>query len=278
MQMVSEEAVLEGSSTETHNEWGQRYNHPQNDVPGQHRETSFGLNRNGKSGVRNRYSSVGNAFNRNVHQELGGGMLRTPMASNSKIMAPTVFDGAKYNIWRRDFLFWRDLYWYVSDGQLLSIVGLNASTNLKRYMVRFFRETRTNSADRAIMHLLDTLQSHFSATSKEREAYYLDEILNARRENGESIQSFWFWYEELQHQIEGANIAFPEGMMFLRLLKSINVTAHIRLALITRMDCRNMKHGAQELKRVIIELLGVYKDMLGARETAMQSTESWEGR
>ena len=198
--------------------------------------------------------------------KVGGGSLKCPALSNTRINPPPMFDQTKFLAWKRDVLFWRDIYWYIEDSQLMSVLSLNASPVLKKFLMTFLRRTREQPDQRTLKNVIDILQKQFAASIKEREMAYLDEMLTLKRESAELIQAFWYRYEELVLHLEGHAIQLPENMLFLRLLRALNVPNQVRLSIITRIDCQGMLHDVKNLKRVSIELLGVYRDVLNKSE------------
>ena len=205
---------------------------------------------------------------RSVSSDCYGGSSNLPVISNSKISPPPSFEPQRFLAWRRDFEFWRDLYWYISDSQLLSVTGLSASAVLRNYLIRFVRETRQDPKARSLKNFLDSLQVHFAASNREREAQYLDELLGIHRDSAESIQSFWFRFDELRFRLEGSGIEIPDKMMFLRLMKCLGMTPPMRLSIISTLNCRCLEHSILNLRTVTIELFGVYKEMIGKIDSA----------
>ena len=205
-----------------------------------------------------------------------GGPSHLPVISNSKINAPPSLDSTKFPSWLRGYEFRRDLYWCVSDSQLLSITGLTANPNLRAYTIRFVRETRQDHRLRSLKNFLGSLESQFSANNRERQAHYLDEVLNIRREPSGTIQSFWFKFDELEFRLEGSSVDLPDSAMFLRLLKSLNINSAMRLSIIPTLNCRGLAHSISPLRTAAIDLFGVYKVVLGKPENALRS-EEWGG-
>ena len=189
-----------------------------------------------------------------------------PVISANKITPPPPFDGGKYLNWQREYQFWRDIYWFVDDNQLLSVTGLHANSSLRKFLIQFFRQTREDLRKRTIKEFLARMLKHFSATVKEREAYYVGELLPMKRESSESIQGFWFKYDEMMRNLHGSQISMPDTVMFPRVLKALNISSNVRLSLITRLDCQGMGHTIENLRLVTIELMGVYKEVLGKGE------------
>ena len=195
-----------------------------------------------------------------------GGSLAMPVISANKITPPPAFDSAKYLNWQREYQFWRDIYWFVGDNQLLSVTGLHANSSLGKFLIQFFRQTRDELEKRTIEEFLARMMKIFSATVRERETYYVGELLSMKREPSESIQNFWFKYDEMMHNLHGSQVRMPDSLMFPRLLKSLNVSHNIRMSVITRLDCQGLSHSIANLRLVTIELMGVYKEMIGKGE------------
>ena len=163
-------------------------------------------------------------------------------------------------------MYWRDIYRHVEDPQLLSITGLHAPVILRKFLMTSMRDTRDMPRERTINQFLKVLESQFSAHIREREMFHLDEVMALKRDSAETVQSFWFRYEDLMHQLSDYNLVFPQNMMFLRMLKGLNISPAVRLSIITRLDCRNQSHTLENLRVVSTELLGVYRDVMGKPE------------
>ena len=50
------------------------------------------------------------------------------------------------------------------------------------------------------------------------------------------------------------------------MLRGLNVSSSVGLAIITRLDCRGQSHTLENLRIVSTELLGVYRDVSGKPE------------
>ena len=117
-----------------------------------------------------------------VERSRGGGSSKCPALSNTRINPPPPFDQTKFLTWKRDFLFWRDIYWYIEDSQLLSVVSLNSTPVLKKFLMAFLIRTSDNPEQRTLKNALGILQDQFASCVKEREMAYLDELLALKGE------------------------------------------------------------------------------------------------
>ena len=78
----------------------------------------------------------------------------------------------------------------MDDIQLRSVEGLHANSSMGggAFLIQFSRQTRGGLHLRPIGEFLKRMVHQFSAAAKERETYYLDELLSIRRESGDTIQ------------------------------------------------------------------------------------------
>ena len=208
---------------------------------------------------------------------ISGGPLQTPNISSLKVAPPPVFGASRFDQWRKDYLFRKDLFWYISDAQLLSVTGLNAVPALKKFLVQFLRRSRDDPNSRTIANFLKILQEQFVANIEERQVVQIDELLSIRREPSGLIQTFWFRWGELQYNLEGSDIELPHSLLFHRLLKALNVGYAARLAILSSLDCRNLSHTIDNLRRVSTELLGLYRDSSSKHDTMVtRDDQTWE--
>ena len=90
-------------------------------------------------------------------------------APNSKVIHPPAFKPQKYNSWRRELLFWKDLYFYINPYQLLATLGAHANSLLKVNLTKYMAQTTDCPAGRSAIGLLGVLYVIYAASSKERE-------------------------------------------------------------------------------------------------------------
>ena len=245
----------------TRTQQGQRSRNNPNGNPEERTHNPYGQQTRGEEPSSSSTGTGAPRFGGNNNVEFGG-PLNAPAVSSSKVVPPPMFDGSKFLSWKKDYLFWRDLRWYLSDAQLLSVTGLNANATLRRFLIPFFRNARDQPADRTIEKFLELLQMQYAAGAREREVTYLGDLLPLRRENSDTIQLFWAKYQELVHNLDGSSVLISDSMMFIRLLKNLNLPSAMRLSIISRLDCCSQAHTVENSKKVSVELLGAYNDML----------------
>ena len=137
----------------------------------------------------------------------------------------------------------------------------------------YLRDSRDMPSERSITGFVDAMQNQISANIREREMSHLGELLAIKLDNRELIRHFWFRYDELVAQLDNRSLVIPDNMLFLRLPKGLNAPNHVRLSIITRLDCQGAAHTVQNLRMVSTELLGLYKDVIRRQESGLASSQ-----
>ena len=182
------------------------------------------------------------------------------LSQHKIVPPPPMLDISKCTIWKRDFLYWRDLYSLVEESVLFSTVGLHANAVLKPVMIRFTRETRGNLQRRTIRELVNTLDSLFEMTAREKDLRMMDRVMECKRDRKESIAVFWSRFEGLLSQFDHSMSLSPE-VLFMRSIKALNLTASQRAGILTFLECRNLEHSISNLKLGSLRLYGQYTDI-----------------
>ena len=136
----------------------------------------------------------------------------------SKLIAPPEFTPAKYGTWKREISFRMELYAYIPEPAILANMGLTANTTLRRVMMQFMRETPVES--RTLRNLIRILDSQYQQSSREREMEALDRWMDFKKESSDSIQVFWWKFENLLHRMEGTRSSLSDDVIFYAGLES----------------------------------------------------------
>ena len=91
----------------------------------------------------------------------------------------------------KGILFWRELYGFLPDGYLLSVMGAGSASNLRLVIMKMFHDTRDDIGRRSIALLIEYLDKSYASTSREREMDELGKLLELRREGAETAQAVW---------------------------------------------------------------------------------------
>ena len=205
-----------------------------------------------------------------------------PSASSAvlKLVPPPEFNPRKYNLWKKEMMFRRDLYAYVNDAQILSSVGLSANSTLKRILMQYTQMTRRDVSSRSFLGLIQVVDQHYQASAHEREMEVMDRFMEYVRDSSGSIQIFWFKLENLLLQMEHTRSTLSESFLFLRVLKALRLTTPQRTSILTLIDCQGLPHSMTTLKSTSIKLFGNYQHLGSSaanktdQRTFVQETDS----
>ena len=62
--------------------------------------------------------------------------------NGGRVQPAPLLEAAKYSAWKREFTFWRELYGFLPDSYLLSVIGSGPSPLLKNMVMKLFRDTK----------------------------------------------------------------------------------------------------------------------------------------
>ena len=192
---------------------------------------------------------------------------------NVKIAPIPTFDSLKYNHWRREFLFWRQLHLFVPETQIISFIGLNGGSILRSHVMRLFRNTDLRPERRSFAELLSVLDGQYAVSAQERDMEEMDKLFELRREKHESIQEFWAKFDVLISHLEGSAAMLSDSLLFIRALRSLNINAQQRMSLIGLMDCRALPHSLQNLRTCSLQFFGVYSSLKTKEERTWMTGE-----
>ena len=183
---------------------------------------------------------------------------KAPSYTNFKVPLDPSLSSEKYGVWRRESIFWRELYFYVPDMHLLSIIGLHAGSTLKKLLIKFHHQTRDAISQRSLSNLLEMLDGNFLLSSQERELKHLGRLMDLRENASESVVYFWMRYEQLILVLEWSSSTLSPSFLFIRALKSLDFTALQRSTMLTFLECQPREHTWGNLKKATLELFSTY--------------------
>ena len=142
-----------------------------------------------------------------------------------KLIPPPEFSSIRYATWKKEVGYWRELYSYVSEGQILCALGLTASSELKRILMHFMKKTRDTPQSRTLKNILIVLDENYAISSREREMVAMEKLSQLMKEPNESYQIFWHRYETVMDSLESSRESLGEEFLFMRCLKALNLLA-----------------------------------------------------
>ena len=112
-------------------------------------------------------------FNIHGQQALNPGM----WPSGGRLQPAPVLDIGKYSARRREFNFWRELYSFLPDSYLISVLGSGPSSLLKNMVMKLFRDTRDAPQERSLHGLIKLLDKSYELSGREREMASMENYL-----------------------------------------------------------------------------------------------------
>ena len=179
-----------------------------------------------------------------------------------------MLDVERYSAWKREFTFWREIYQFLPDSYLFSVIGAGPTSILKNMVMKLFRDTTSRPWERTISNLVKSLDKTYALTGREREMASMERLFELKREPAETMQSFWLRFDMILNTLEGSTSLLSSELLFMRALKSLQLSFHQKTAVLTFLECRNCEHTVDTLRSTSIRLFGMYT---GVRETTAKT-------
>ena len=198
-----------------------------------------------------------------INQQLNSNaVISSPVADlihQQELAPPPEFSPIRFPSWKKEILYYRDLYHYVSDSQIIMTMGPHASPELKRITMSFAKPTRSRPESRTISNLLQLIGDNYASSSRELEMESLDRLLSIRKEARESFQIFWFRFGSLLSSLESHQDNLISEFLFLRPFKALGLSHSQKVAVLMGLDFQQQRHSLQNLRNIAIKLFGTYK-------------------
>ena len=172
-----------------------------------------------------------------------------PSYTNFKVPPAHAFSSERYGAWRREFISWRELYIYVTDLHLMSILGLHSDSALKQLPIKFHHQTRDSMGTRTLSNFPRMLDEYYSLASQERESKQLDRLMELRKSPSENMVSFWLRYEQILYTLDGSSSHLSASFLFIRALKSLDLNDVQRTSIMTLLECQTLEQSWKNIKK-----------------------------
>ena len=202
---------------------------------------------------------------------------KAPSYTNFKVSPAPAFNCERYGAWRKELVFWRELYFYVPDLHLLSIIGLNAEPTIKQLLIKFHHQTHESIPHRTLPNFLKMLDWNFLLPSHERELKHLGRLMELRKNASESVVSFWLRFEQLVLVLGGSSSQLSPSFLFTRAPKSLDFSAVQRSSILTFLECQSLEHTWPNLKKSTPKLLSMYSTANSAGGNSHSVLHSQDG-
>ena len=181
-----------------------------------------------------------------------------PSYANFKVSPAPAFNCERYGTWRQELIFWGELYFYVPDLHLLSILGSHSDSSLKQLLIKFHHQTRELVAERTLSNFVRMLGEYYLVTSQERELKQLGRLMELGKFPSETMVGFWLRYEKILSTLDGSSSHLSPSFLFIRAFRSLDLSTLRRTSIMTFLECQTLEHTWQNLKKSTIELFRLY--------------------
>ena len=139
------------------------------------------------------------------------------------LIEPPTYRNDKYELYRKEVLWWKDVHSGVADQQLVATLAIRADGLMKGFLVQYMEQTRTTPAFRTIAWLISMLDTELLKTSHETAVVKIGLWSAPHRRSGEGMRQFWVRWDRLQEALIKSNVAMPGEVSFHRSLTALKI-------------------------------------------------------
>ena len=174
---------------------------------------------------------------------------------NLTISDPPKFDINRFESYRRDLLWWRDINSAVDDSTLITTIAVKCTEEiLKSIVSNFLEETRDDRANRTFGNFIRILDSHFEKTAQELALGKMSLWTNFERKGGESIRNYWMRYNRVTASLAKSGIKMPDEILFSKALSSLKLEKVQLGILMSTLESKGITKDMLELQRISVKL------------------------
>ena len=172
------------------------------------------------------------------------------------ISAPPTFENNKYELYRKELLWWRDLHFNVADAQLIIKLTLCAHDDImKPLLMQFLETTRSKPQDRTMILLLSFLDAELKKSAHETALSKVTIWSNFSRKPSESIRSYWIRFAKLEMSLTKSGVIFPPEVAFYKALSGLRLVQPNLGMIMGALEACKVGYSLTELKRITIRVL-----------------------
>ena len=172
------------------------------------------------------------------------------------ISDPPVFMVTKYEMYRKELLWWRDLNNSVPDAQLVIHLTIKATdTVLKGLLTQYLERTRDSPGSRTMSDLLSTLDKELLRSSHEIALSKITLWTHFSRRPSESIRAYWLRFTKLESSLLKSGISFPPEVVFYKALGGLNLVQPQLGLILSTIEAKGESVSVTELRRLTQKIL-----------------------
>ena len=167
---------------------------------------------------------------------------------------PPKYVSDKFELYRKELLWWRDIHNEVSDQQLIAMIAIRSDGIIKSILIQFMEATREDRDGRTFPNLIKRLDEELAKTSHENAMAKIGLWSSFQRKSGESFRVHWVNWDKLQVPLIKSDIIFPEAAKYHRALNSLRLVQPNLGILLGTMESQQNGTSIKELRRLSIKL------------------------
>ena len=172
------------------------------------------------------------------------------------ISDPPHFDPTRFEVFRREILWWRDIHYAIEDSALISVMAIRCKDDyLKGLLTSFMEKTRNQIETRNFRELLTMLDLELAKEAGETAVVKMNLWSNFTRKTGETLRHMWQRYDRLILSLQKSDIILPKKIAFHKVLSAMKLMGSQLSILLGTLESRaDGEDNLAELKRLSIKL------------------------
>ena len=167
---------------------------------------------------------------------------------------PPRYQQDRYELFRKELLWWKDIHHGVPEGQLVAILAIKSEGLVKGLMVQYMENTRQQQSERSLEDVILKLDEQLAKGAHETAMVKINVWSSFTRKSSGTIRQFWIRWEKVQASLTKSGISFPEQVEFYRVLTALKLTQPNLSILMGTLESRASGYAICELKRLSIKL------------------------
>lgn len=177
-----------------------------------------------------------------------------------KMAAPPKFDPKGFDVWKRESIFWRNIFCNITDDLIIGSISLRGSVELRENLMDFYDECASLRKDPAFNGFLGRIEKGFGAIEEVCRMERTQEIFAFKRKRECGVRRFWREHRTLMSRARNSGVSFPDDVLFSQTLSSLQLTPTQRRLILSHYESTAEKKDVISLQNLTVGLFGTYGD------------------
>ena len=171
------------------------------------------------------------------------------------VSKPPLFNAERFGDYKKPIRWWVEMHSGISANELLAAVGLNDTSPAKMVMCDYFQKTAHSHGARTLEGPLSEMDTRYKRASQDLMIRKMAAWNEFRKKPAESFRAYWIRFDRLLTGLKLPGIAWPDGFVYAKALRSMNLTVEQRMLVTTEVEVQQKGENLDELRRVVAKLL-----------------------